>query len=80
MSPIVKTTSISAKPETLQVYSFASNDGHYDQLVMKASRKLKEDVSNSFPCLFLEKKLSKLNTKMHMTLNRNWQLRELNTP
>ena len=36
MSSNVKTTNISAKPETLQVYSFASSDGHYDQLVMKA--------------------------------------------
>ena len=55
MSSNVKTTSISAKRETLQVYSYASSDGHYDQFVMKAPRKLKEDVSNSFLWLFLDK-------------------------
>ena len=30
--------------------------GAYDQLVMKAPRKLKEDVSKNFPYIFLEKK------------------------
>ena len=47
MSPNVKTTNISAKPQTLQVYSFASSDGHYKQLVMKAPKNLKEDVRNN---------------------------------
>ena len=56
MSPNVKTTKLSGKLETVQVYPFASNDGHYDQLVMKAPRKLKEGVRNNLPYLFLEKK------------------------
>ena len=47
---------VSASPETLQVYTFTNGNGAYDQLVMKAPRKLKEDVSNKFPYLFLEKK------------------------
>ena len=46
----------SAKPESLQVYSFNNGNGAYDQLVMKAPRKLKGDVSNKFPYLFLGKK------------------------
>ena len=47
---------VSARPETLQVYSFNNGDGEYDQLIMKAPRKLKCDVSNKFPYEFLEKK------------------------
>ena len=47
---------VSARPETLQVYSFNNGDGEYDQLIMKAPRKLKCDVSNKFPYQFLEKK------------------------
>ena len=47
---------ISARPETLQVYSFTNGIGTYDQLVMKTPRKLKEDVSNKFPYFFLERK------------------------
>ena len=47
---------VSARPETLQVYFLPNGNGVYDQLVMKAPRKLKEDVSNKFPYLFLEKK------------------------
>ena len=39
---------VSARPETLQVYSFNNGDGEYDQLIMKAPRKLKCDVSNKF--------------------------------
>ena len=50
---------VSARPETLQVYTFTNGNGAYDQLVMKAPRKLKEDVSNKFPYLFLEKKQNK---------------------
>ena len=34
---------VSARPETLQVYSFNNRDGEYDQLIMKAPRKLKYD-------------------------------------
>ena len=49
---------ISAKPETLQVYTFSNSEGHQDQLVMKAPRKLREDVSDNFPYLFLEKKVN----------------------
>ena len=47
---------VSARPETLQVYSFNNVDGEYGQLIMKAPRKLKCDVSNKFPYKFLEKK------------------------
>ena len=50
---------VSARPETLQVYSFNNGDGEYDQLIMKAPRKLKCDVSNKFPYQFLEKKKTK---------------------
>ena len=50
---------ISAKPETLQVYTFSNSEEHYDQRVMKAPRNLKEDVSNKFPYLFLEKKVNR---------------------
>ena len=46
---------VSARPETLQVYSFSNGNGTYDQLVMKTPRKLQEDVSNKFPYLFLER-------------------------
>ena len=58
MSPN-KQNNVSAKPETLQVYSFTNGNGAYDQLVMKAPRKLKEDVSNNFLYLFLERKQSR---------------------
>ena len=47
---------VSARLETLKVYSFNNGDGEYDQLIMKAPRKLKCDVSNKFPYQFLEKK------------------------
>ena len=50
---------VSARPETLQVYTFTNGNEAYDQLVMKAPRKLKEDVSNKFPYLLLEKKQNK---------------------
>ena len=50
---------VSARPETLQVYSFNNGDGEYDHLIMKAPRKLKCDVSNKFPYQFLEKKKTK---------------------
>ena len=46
---------VSARPETLQVYLFNNGDGEYDQLIMKASRKLKYDVSTKFPYQFQEK-------------------------
>ena len=46
---------VSARPETLQVYSFNSGNRTYNQVVMKAPRKLKEDVSNKLPYLFLKK-------------------------
>ena len=42
---------VSAKPETLQVYSFTNGNGAYDQLVMKAPRNLKEDISKKIPIL-----------------------------
>ena len=47
---------VSARPETLQVYSFNNGDGEYDQLIMKGSQKLKCDGSCKFPYQFLEKK------------------------
>ena len=47
---------VSARPEPLQVYSFNNGDGEHDQLIMKAPRRLKYDVSNKFPYQFLEKK------------------------
>ena len=57
-------------PDSLQTYSFASNDdGNYDQLVKKTPRNLMCDVRNQFPTKlqFLEKnnmnKCLKLNTK-----------------
>ena len=59
LSPIAKTIVISAKPETLQVYTFSNSEGHHDQLVMKAPQKLKENVSIKFPYLFLGKKVNK---------------------
>ena len=61
MSPN-KHYNVSARPETLQVYTFngaTNGNGAYDQLVMKAPRELKEDVSNKFSYLFLEKKQNK---------------------
>ena len=58
MSPN-KHYNVSARPETLQVYTFTNGNGAYDQLVMKAPRKLKEDVSIKFLYLFLEKKQNK---------------------
>ena len=36
------------------MYTFLNNEGHHDQLVVKAPRKLKVDVSNKFPYIFLE--------------------------
>ena len=56
LSPNVKTNVDSAKPETLQVYTFSNSEGHHHQLVMKAPPKLKEDVSYKFPYLVLEEK------------------------
>ena len=50
-----KNYKVSARPETLHVYSFTKGNGVYNQLVMKAPRNLKEDVSNKFTYLFLEK-------------------------
>ena len=47
---------VSARPETFQVYSFNNGDCEYDQLIIKAPRKLKCDVSNKYTYLFLEKK------------------------
>ena len=59
VSPNHKINVVSAKPFTLQVSSFSRNEENHDQIVMKAPRKLKEDVSNEFPYLFLEKKVYK---------------------
>ena len=58
MSPN-KHYNVSARPETLQANTFTNGNGALDQLVMKAPRKLKEDVSNKFPYLFLKKKQNK---------------------
>ena len=54
--PPNKNYKVSARSETLQVYSFTNGNGAYNQLVMKNPRKLKENVNNKFPYLFLEKK------------------------
>ena len=54
---------VSARLETVQVYFFNNEDGECDQLIMKAPRKLKRDVSNKFPYQFLEKK-NKTNLKV----------------
>ena len=51
-----KQYNVSARPETLQVYSFTNGNRTFDQLVMKAPRKLKEDVSNQVSYLFLKRK------------------------
>ena len=51
-----KQYNVSPRPETLQLYSFTNGNGTYNQLVMKTPKKLKEDVSNKFLYLFLEKK------------------------
>ena len=57
--PTGNNESISAQPETLQVYSFNNGKGGYDQVIMKTPRKLKCDVSNNFPYKFLEKRQTK---------------------
>ena len=57
--PTGNNESISAQPETFQVYSFNNGKGGYDQLIMKTPRKLKCDVSNNFPYKFLEKRQTK---------------------
>ena len=63
--PTDKNGIVSARPETLQVFSFNNGDGEYDQLIMKAPRKLKCDVSNKLPYQFLEKKnKTKINSKV----------------
>ena len=49
---------ISAKPDTVQVYSFSGEGGQSDLLPMKAPRKTKEAVSN-YPFQFLERKIYK---------------------
>ena len=46
-----KQYNVSTKPESLQVYSFINGNGVNDQLVLKAPKKLEEDVSNKFPYL-----------------------------
>ena len=71
---------VSARPETLQVYSFNNGDGEYDQLIMKAPGKLKCDVSNKFPYKFLEKKKQKkTNLKVTTKQNPKQLSREQNT-
>ena len=60
--------SISAKPDTLQVYSFSGVGGASDQLTMK-TRKNDKGVSNQ-PFLFLEKNTRNQNSKVHIQINR----------
>ena len=55
---------VSKKPESLQVYSFTNKNGQHDQLVMNAPRKMKEDVCNKFPYVFMERNNSKINSKV----------------
>ena len=47
---------VSAKLKTPQVYSFTNGNGLYDQLVIEAPSKPKENAINKFQYLFLEKK------------------------
>ena len=55
-----KTLNVLAKPDTLEVFSFQNSKGEVtDQLIMKAPRKLKVDVSKKYPFQFLEKKHTK---------------------
>ena len=60
--------SISAKPDTLQVYSFSGVGGVSDQLPMK-TRKKDEAVCNQ-PFFFLEKNNRNLNSKVLIVTNR----------
>ena len=55
---------VSVKPETLQVDTFTNGSGKNDQLVLKAPRKLNEDVSNNFSNQCLEKKRNETNLKV----------------
>ena len=66
------------KPETLQVYAFSNGNGNYDQLVMKTPSKLKEEVSNEFPYLFLEKNTTTGSSKVYLKINHKWLLRAQN--
>ena len=49
---------ISAKPDTIQVYSFSGDGGQSDFLPMEPQRKSAKLVSN-YPFYFLEKKINK---------------------
>ena len=60
--------SISAKPDTLQVYSFSGVGCVSDQLPMK-TRKSDKGVSNH-PFLFLGKNITKQRSKVHIQINR----------
>ena len=60
--------SISAKPDTLQVYSFSGAGGVSDQLPMKP-KKNDKGVSN-YPFLFLEKNIKNQNSKVPTWINR----------
>ena len=68
MSPN-KHFNVSARPETLQVYTFTNGNGAYDQLVLKAPRKLKEDVSIKFHFYFSKRNKTKENLKGHTKIN-----------
>ena len=59
--------SVSAKPDTLQVYSFSGAGGVSDQLPMKP-KKNANGVS-SYPFLFLEKNINVVNLKVHTPVN-----------
>ena len=61
--------SVSAKPDTLQVYSFNGAGGVSDQLPMKPKKNNKR-VSN-YPFLFLEKNTNYLNLKVHIPIHHN---------
>ena len=67
-----KQYNVSARPETLQVYSFTNGNGTYDQLVMKTPRKLKEDVSNKFPFFFSKENKTGTNSKVCTKKNHKW--------
>ena len=59
MSPN-KHYNVSARPETLQVHTFNNGNGAYS-IDYESPKNLKEDVSNKFPYLLLEKKTKQRN-------------------
>ena len=61
--------SVSAKPDTLQVYSFSGAGGVSDQLPLKP-KKGEKGVGN-YPFSFLEKNTNEISLKVHIPINHN---------